>query len=186
MHGTIPDNSSNSKLSNSLINVGSGAIPQLPPDDRKMYPKNGNFRLARNRSWRRWKFCDSLQGLSQAATAAAAAATRDSSQAPYCSMLQQHRQSRNLSRKNVHIFQPKPSKLATRRSARASRTRFPSCHIYQLRLWLKFGILEAWSWSAVCPRLATVGLASSTAAATAAKMALSLARTAPPATRHGF
>ena len=70
---------------------------------------------------------------------------------------QQHRQSRNLSRKNVHIFQLKLPKLPARRSTRASSTRFPSCHIYQLRLWLKFGILEAWSWSAGCPRLATVG-----------------------------
>ena len=145
-------------------------------------PKNTNFKFTRNTSWSGSKFCDSLQGLSQAA-AAAAAATRDS-QAPYCSMLYSSTDNQEIfHRKNVNIFQPKPLKLATTGCARTSRTRFPSCHIYQLRLWLKFGILEAWSWSAECPRLATVGLggssssSSSSRSGTAAKMALSLSTT---------
>ena len=89
---------------------------------------------------------------------------------------------KSFTEKFVHIFQPKPPKLAAKRSETASRTRFPSCHIYQLRLGLKFGILEAWSWSAECPRLATVGLASSSSAAATASCengALSTAASSP-------
>ena len=147
---TIWNNSSH--LPNFLANVGPGKCYSRL--GRKISPKNTNFNFARNTSWKRSKFCDSLQGLSQAA----AAATRDS-QAPYCSMLHSSTDNQEIfHRKNLHIFQSKRLKLATTRSGTALRSRFSSCHIYQLRLGLKFGILDAWSWSAVCPRLvATVG-----------------------------
>ena len=66
------------------------------------------------------------------------------------------------------------------RSRKALRSRISSCHIYQLRLGSKFGILELWSWwDCVSSGATVVRCAGHRAAATAAKMALSASAASP-------
>ena len=87
-----PDNSSSNSSSfqpslpttrptdqNQTDNIGGTPAGQ---DGEKNLTTSVNFKVARNTNLSERKICNSLQGLSQAA---AAAATRDS-QAPYCSM----------------------------------------------------------------------------------------------------
>ena len=192
---TIPDNSSSnsSQIPNSPINVGSNLILQLatPDQERQENPPqklpisscreirveaDQNFAIHFKGFRRLPLLLLQPRGTARRRTAACYTAPQTIK--------------KSFTEKFVHIFQPKPPKLAAQRSETASRTRFPSCHIYQLRLGLKFGILEAWSWSAECPRLATVGLASSSSSSAAATAscengALSLLLPPPPAARHG-
>lgn len=110
-----PDNSSNSSSfqpslpttrptdQNQTDNIGGTPAGQ---DGEKNLTTSVNFKVARNTNLSERKICNSLQGLSQAA---AAAATRDS-QAPYCSRPHTTVADNQeiFHRKNIDFFQTEP------------------------------------------------------------------------------